>query len=411
MIAAFGAVIIVGIFIVQIYWVRKAFNAQEQQFNQTVQVALSNVSEQLQKKDSTISYPLEAVSQLSSNYYILNVNGKIDTSLLSNCLRTEFSSRNIKTDVEYGIYDSVSNKMLYGKLINTDTNHTSIADLNKMPSLVKGQYYLGIFLPTKTAHLADQMDIWIFSTLLLLIFVLFFCYALFIILKQKRLSELQKDFVNNMTHEFRTPISTIVLSAETISNHGGSKEDLSMFAGIITKEATRLDQHVERILQMVKSESTKVTLCKEKIDLHQIISENVKRCAFFTLKNVNIETSLEARHPFIVADKDHLTNVIFNLLDNSFKYSPANSKVIIKTQNLKGEIVLTIEDNGIGISREFRNKIFKPFFRVPTGNLHNVKGFGLGLNYVKNIVKAHEWRIDFLSAENCGSRFSIHIPA
>jgi two-component system phosphate regulon sensor histidine kinase PhoR len=400
--------VIACIFIVQYYWLRKAFDISEIQFSQSVQIALTHVGAQLEKSTPSTTYPVNSVEKLSSGYYILNINGKIDTSLLRASLQKEFAARNMKACLEYGIYDSLNHQMIFGERIGPP----ALPANRKPPMLKTGQYYVGIFLPGKNFHIAGEMRWWLFSTFLLLVIVVFFGYAVFIILKQKKLSELQKSFVNNMTHEFRTPIATVSLAAETLKNHPAAANyaELLTFSGIIAEEAERLDRHVEKILQMASTSATRMKLNKEALDLHALIRELLARYAVAFIKHRIIDLRLLAGNYIIHADRMHLYNMILNLVDNACKYSSSQSPVLITTQNIDGHLILSVEDQGIGIGEKFKKKIFKQFFRVPTGNVHNVKGFGLGLSYVKNTVSAHRWKIDFRSRENVGSRFNLYIP-
>lgn len=224
---------------------------------------------------------------------------------------------------------------------------------------------------------------------------------------------MQKDFINNMTHEFKTPISTIAIASETISQPGivNTPERLFTYSGIIHEEAARLNMQVERVLQTVKAERREFQLNKEKIDLHELIK------AIIESFNVNannkkgeIKLNLSATNCFVIADKHHLTNVIFNLLDNAVKYSDQSPIITISTVNEGNKLLLSVSDNGIGIKKEYLKRIFDKFFRVPSGNIHNVKGFGLGLSYVKSIVKLHRWKIKVNSEPGKGSTFTIIIP-
>jgi two-component system phosphate regulon sensor histidine kinase PhoR len=233
-----------------------------------------------------------------------------------------------------------------------------------------------------------------------------------VILKQKRLSEVQRDFVNNMTHEFKTPIATIDVSADLIANPKilVKPEAIVNYANIIKTQNNRLKSQIEKVLQMAAMDRGKLKLNKEVIDLHQLVQEAVKS---FNLKDqAEITVNLEADDTCkcVMADKVHLTNIIYNLLDNAVKYVDGYPKIKIQTHQVKNQITLSIQDNGIGIGKEHQRKVFEKFFRVPTGNVHNVKGFGLGLNYVKQIVKAHKWKINLASEIGKGSTFTITMP-
>jgi two-component system phosphate regulon sensor histidine kinase PhoR len=274
-------------------------------------------------------------------------------------------------------------------------------------------YYFGVRFPQIEANLISQMGIWGFSSIVMLVVIFFFVYTLFVILKQRRLSEVQNDFINNMTHEFKTPLATIAISSEVLKDPSIAKnpERLLNYATIIENESQRLKQQVERVLQMAQTEKADVGLKKERQDIHELIKEAVgNHTAALASKRGEVRLALSATNCNILADKLHFTNVIGNLLDNAIKYCEKEPRIAITTSNSQASIQIEISDNGIGISSENQKKIFARFYRVPTGNLHDVKGFGLGLNYVKLIVEAHKGRISVQSTPGKGSIFTIVLP-
>jgi two-component system phosphate regulon sensor histidine kinase PhoR len=257
------------------------------------------------------------------------------------------------------------------------------------------------------------MGIWTFSTVVLLVVIIFFSYTLFIILKQKRLSEIQKDFINNMTHEFKTPISTIAVSTQVLKDPGiiHQPERLLNYTTIIEKENNRLKQQVERVLQMARLDKEDIGLKKEVIDVHSIVQDAVKNTSHaLEDKNGEVLLGLKAEHHLIEADKLHLTNVFHNLLDNAIKYSHESPRIEITSAANGGQLHIHVRDNGIGISAENQKRVFQKFFRVPTGNVHDVKGFGLGLSYVKTIIEAHKGNIRLDSELGKGCLFTITLP-
>jgi two-component system, OmpR family, phosphate regulon sensor histidine kinase PhoR len=239
--------------------------------------------------------------------------------------------------------------------------------------------------------------------------LIFFGFSLSIIIRQNRLSEIKNDFINNMTHELKTPISTISLSSEMLMRlEVADFEKVNKYAGIIFKENKRLEQQVERVLNVAKLDKDQVILDKELIDLHEILSEVKENFELHQLhKGGSIKLELGATNAKIKADPVHITNVIYNLLDNAVKYCDGNPIIIIATSNNRGGLKIDITDNGIGIKKENQRLIFQKFYRVPTGNIHNVKGFGLGLYYVKLIMNAHLGKIEIKSAHAKGTTFSL----
>ncbi|MDX2305540.1 MAG: HAMP domain-containing sensor histidine kinase [Microscillaceae bacterium] len=402
---------IVGIIVTQVYWVRRAFDIEEEQFNQSIHIALQSVAERISLLNHSLVNP-NPIKQLTSNYYVVNVNDVIDAGILEVFLEEEFSKIHLHIDYEYGIYDCSSNEMVYGSYISRNKNPAMVNYEVNLPKYEEYIYYFGVRFPTKTTYLASQMDIWIFSSFILLIVIIFFAYTLFVIFKQKRLSEVQRDFINNMTHEFKTPISTIAVSSDLLTNPKilDKPESLLKYANIIKSQNNRLKNQIEKVLQMAIMDQGKLKLNKETLDLHDLIRETVQNFNLKTHPDLTLECQLDSPDSLIYADKVHLTNIIYNLLDNAIKYVDGPPKILIKTQAYKNQIILSIQDNGIGISKEHQKKIFDKFFRVPTGNVHNVKGFGLGLNYVKLIVRMHKWTVRLDSELGMGSTFHIYMP-
>jgi two-component system phosphate regulon sensor histidine kinase PhoR len=404
---------IVGITITQIFWVRRAFDFREKEYDQKVMLALGSVSKSILSYNNRPYTLAEPVKQLSSSYFVVMVNDVIDEQLLELLLRHEFNNRGIDTDFDYAIYDCVSKEMVRGKYINSNpesrlTQEASVA----LPSWNKDNYYFGVCLLNKDLAIIGRMGFWSFSSGVLLLVIGFFGYTSFVLLKQKRLSEVQRDFINNMTHEFKTPISTIAISSDVLKNPAivQSPERLLHYATIIGEEAGRLKNQVERVLQMATIDMQEVSLRKEPVDVHRVIEQAVQHLELaLQQKCGKISYHLEATQATILADRLHLTNMIYNLLDNAIKYSSAAPCIHIATHTCHSHICISIRDNGLGIGPEEQKKVFDKFYRVPTGNVHDVKGFGLGLNYVKLMAKAHGGKVSLESNLNSGSTFSVFL--
>jgi two-component system, OmpR family, phosphate regulon sensor histidine kinase PhoR len=407
-----GALCIIGITITQLYWVRRAFDLKEDEFERTVNAALFNVANQIYNINNTPSPAANPVKQVSTNYFVVLVNGDIDASLLEFLLKSEFEKRNIKVDFEYGIYDCSSEKMKYGDYVPLQTAKEKVTN-KKLPSWNHYAYHFGVQFPNREAHLINQMGIWSFSSFVLLIVIVFFSYTLFVILKQKRLSEIQKDFINNMTHEFKTPISTIAVSTEVLKdpNIVHQPERLMNYTAIIEKENTRLKQQVERVLQMAQLDKEDIGLKKELVDIHQVIQDAIRNTSIaLQEKGGSVKLDAHAVQSSMEADKLHVTNLFHNLIDNAIKYCKVVPDITITTGNIGKNIIIQVKDNGIGIGSENQKRVFQKFYRVPTGNVHDVKGFGLGLSYVRSIIEAHKGTISLESVLGKGSIFRISLP-
>lgn len=403
-----AAISILGIVATQVYWFNKAFDTEEDLFNRDVNTALFNVANQFFEINEAAVPTVNPIKQLSTNYYVVMINNEIDANLLEYLLKTEFEKRNIAFDFEYGIYDCTSDKMVYGNYVSFD-QEKSHGSSSGLPKWENQSYYFGVQFPNKVSIITDRMGIWIFSSSVLLLVVIFFSYAMFVILKQRRLSEIQNDFINNMTHEFKTPISTIALSVDVLSDPKivQQPERYLNYTSIIKNENQRLKNQVERVLQMAGMDNDEIALRRESINIHEVIEEVVESISAGVEQEKEISLSLNAANSLCEVDRLHFSNVLFNLLDNAIKYCSKRPEIKIETYNQKHCLVIRIQDNGIGISAEDKKRVFEKFFRVSTGNLHDVKGFGLGLSYVMQVIKAHKGKIDLESTVGEGSIFTI----
>ena len=251
------------------------------------------------------------------------------------------------------------------------------------------------------------------SALLLMIMIGCFYIAVNTILKQKKLAEVKNDFINNMTHEFKTPISTISLATQLIQEESAvaKNETILRYLGIIKEENIRLGNQVERVLQTAQMEKEEIVLRKKDIDIHTLIqhvADNIN--PIIHANQGNLTLNLEAKPSLLAIDEVHISNVIHNLLDNAIKYSPNQLHVEIQTESNAVQCTIKIKDQGIGMEKSVLETVFEPFYRVPTGNIHNVKGFGLGLSYVKKIVDAHGGKVKVESTLGAGSTFIITLP-
>ncbi|MBE6283104.1 MAG: HAMP domain-containing histidine kinase [Mediterranea massiliensis] len=272
-----------------------------------------------------------------------------------------------------------------------------------------------VHFPGKAGYISDSVSFMIPSMIFTLILLITFVFTIYIIFRQKKLTEMKNDFINNMTHEFKTPISTISLAAQMLGDPavGKSPAMFKHISTVINDETKRLRFQVEKVLQMSMFDRQKATLKRKELDANELIKGVVST---FALKveshGGKIESNLDAEDAIIFADEMHITNVIFNLMDNAVKYKRADEDLLLKvnTRNEAGKLIITIQDNGIGIKKENLKKIFDKFYRVHTGNRHDVKGFGLGLAYVKKIVDDHKGSIRAESELNVGTKFIIVLP-
>ena len=405
---------LIGIIATQMFWVKNAYNIQEERFNDRVHVALTSVTHELLNIHNDKSELINPVKQVASNYYTVMINDTVNPYLLETLLRNEFVKRNINIDFEYVIYDCFTDSIVFGDYISLGKNEKdNLQSKSYNMKWDKDGHYFGIFFPSKETYILSKMGIWIFSSSIILLIIIFFAYTINVILKQKRLSEIKNDFINNITHEFKTPISTISLSADVLLKSNIIDEPLRLanYANIIKEENNRLKNQVDKVLQLATLDKDKLKLEDENIDLHQLIITSIKSFGLIVRqKEGEITCNLNAKNHSFFGDKIHITNTLHNLIDNAIKYSASKPKVVIETHDHNGFIEISVKDNGIGIPKESQNQIFDKFYRTPTGNVHDIKGFGLGLNYVKTIVEAYSGSVKLISKENEGSTFVVKLP-
>ncbi len=396
-----------GIIATQVFWIKKAIDLKEQQFNHRAYVALKSVADRL-IQDSKYKVQLDGINRKSSNYYTIDFSSPVNVSMLENYLVIESRNQNLNADFEYGIFECTTDSFYYGRYVDLD----KIGKIKRLRVKAKPSenYYIGVLFPKQRTYLHEDLELLIFFSVVLLVVIGFFTYTILVILRQKKLSEIKNDFVNNMTHEFKTPISTIALSSDVLMRDDiiNNPERLKHYATIISEENKRLKSQVESVLQVSQIESNKLQLNLTDVDVHDLINRVIKNFEpRISELNGTLQISLNAKNTVISADEVHLTNILYNLLDNAIKYCDKVPLIQLSTQNKHKGIEIAVKDNGKGIDRDSHNMIFQKFFRVPSGNLHDVKGFGLGLFYVKNMVKLHKGRIALHSIPKVGTTFLI----
>lgn len=407
-----GAISVIGIISAQAYFLFEAWSTREKQLNQSISIALITVAHKISGLNQSVPSSQNPVRQMTSNYYVVDVNTEIDADVLEHYLKSEFQRLNIHTDYEYAIYDCETDRMVYGDYIAGGDHQPAPGAGKNLPKYTGYLYYFGIHFPALRNTIAAEMTVFFFFSGVLLVLVVFFVYAIFVILQQKRFSEMQKDFINNMTHEFKTPLSSIAISAGIISEPGivSQPERLAVYGNIISNETSRLNLLVDKVLQVARFEKGGVHLRRERVELNQLIRAVAENFCAGKPDGFRIVVKTEEDTAEVSADLTHVTNILYNLIDNAIKYTGKQPEIIIGTRRLNGSIILSVSDNGPGIPEKYRARVFRKFYRLPSGDVHNVKGFGLGLYYVRNICRAHRWKISLTAGERGGACFEIEIP-
>ncbi len=388
-----GLIAIIGILVAQLLWTKQAFTIEERKFSQKAHIALLEVAKKLYQGNNQILLTDSPVKKISNDYYIVNIENDFEPDVLEFYLKSEFKKIGIITDFEYAMYNCQSDEMVYGNYISQNDNSSKNKTINfpKHKNLI---YYFAVRFPNETNYLFNSLQFWVFLFIALIIILLIYVYSIFIILQQKKYSELQRDFINNMTHEFKTPLSSILIASNYLLQQKEISNDdkLYKYTNIIIKQSNNLNKHIEKILNLAKVDNAPLELNKKSINILPIIQdviENIQlKYEFSTISVISENNSY-----FINADEFHFTNLVYNLIDNAIKYSENKPIISIKIFENKDTIKLEFIDNGIGISVKNIPFIYDKFYRIESQKSNEVNGFGLGLYYVKKICDLHHWKI------------------
>ncbi len=455
----------IGLLSIQVYWIRNAVQVRQAVFNRDVNMAMQRVvftidklryqayylnSKEFYRKNlnafalfdslnrdiasqsltlnnaNDLNQLLEKRMVLSNQYQQLfskfhqpddlNFFSK-HKNLIDSLIRNSLSKKNIKTKYEFGIYKPITNAMILqktGKYPTELLSNSFVYNLSPLGNNIQFPLKFLIYFPQEHLFILKKLYKLLFVSLgLFFIIIGSFSFSIVVINRQKKLSEMKNDLINNMTHEFKTPISTISLVCEALRDKDVQKSDqvYNSYVSVIDEENKRLRTMAEHILRSATIESGRLKLHKETLDLHEILQNAING------KKINAESkggkiilTQSAESSMIFADRVHMTNVFVNMLDNAIKYNLNAPVIKLSTRNLRDGILVDIADNGIGISKANQSKIFDKLYRVHTGNIHNFKGFGLGLSYVKAIVEQHKGKITVDSELEKGSVFHIYLP-
>lgn len=433
-----GVTSLITILLVQYVWIEKTINIQKRQvelhkkedslqiirFSQKVHFALSNVLDDIANTTTVKSDKYGAIRQVEQNLFYVELKSTINKTYLEEQLKREFYKINLGLDFQYSLYSSTLDTLYSSSLFHFTPDSLFVdagfsVSSSEMKQARKGENYFTVFFPTfiikdnyKTEDISSP---WIFLILVSIMVLVYLTYSVIVIVRQKKLSDIKTDFINNMTHELKTPIATIKLSSNTLLNDDFSSdpERLKRYASIIYRENKRLENQVERVLNIAKMSKNSTQLALADFDFHDFLLDTEDT---FEVKLEEIggtlEMNLGATNFIILADSVHIKNITYNLLDNAMKYRDESRSLQLKitTKNTKKGFVIEFSDNGLGISKENSKYIFDKFYRVPTGNVHDVKGFGLGLYYVSTIVEQHGGTIQLKSQVGVGTTFILTFP-
>jgi len=408
----FGAIIICGLLLFQSVWLIDAWKIRNEAFDNSVIKSLRQVAVKISEVNKS-DLPKSNLIQKNESHYAVNVNSPLDANILEDFLIRAFDEASLNTIFEYAIYDCNNDSLKYVNYCNLSTAPENFERSENLPRFNDLIYYFVVNFPQRDTYVINDLKWNVLFSIFTIFAVLSFLYALWIITRQKKVTDLQTDFINNMTHEFKTPISSIKIASNVLLDNENVKNDkrLSQYASIIRDQNERLNNQVEKVLNIARLEKDKFKLNLKSIEINSFVNDiiNAERIKFEEL-NGQLTFIPISTDTYIKADQLHLNNVISNILDNAMKYCKEEPVVNVRLKEKKKVLQLRISDNGIGIDKDNYKKIFNKFYRVSTGNVHNVKGFGLGLYYVSNICDAHNWNLDVESETDNGTTFIIDIP-
>lgn len=407
-----AALTVVATLTVQIYWITREFRLSEERFNQQVIDALTYIVNEIKRINHDPAMFEEPVRKVRSNYFIAVVNDTVHPFWLESSLKREFLKRSLTLDFEYMVYDCFTDSLIFGNSIRL--SQVQMDDIMRYTAGIRwvaNWHYFGVYFPNKEEFILGEMGVWLASSFVVFVVLLVYSYALFVFFRQKKLSDIKNDFISNMTHELKTPVSTIILSADVLKKEiGNENERARAYAGIIHKESKRLKDLIDNVLR-VSLLDKKPELKNELLRLHPLIEEVSRNYEPILEKQQGkLELVLRAAHDKIYGDRIHLQNVLTNLLDNAIKYCDKTPEIVISTEDKNNFLLLSVKDNGPGVPPEYQKMIFDKFFRVPQGNVHNIKGYGLGLYYVKTVIKEMGGEIILKSKWQEGSEFLLYLP-
>jgi two-component system phosphate regulon sensor histidine kinase PhoR len=406
---ALSSVALTIVLIIQVNWIYETAGVKEKMFNEKANMVLSKTAEALSKDTVTVKKlkvcvginEKRKVDSLFHHYmrvYRIQVDYTFEVKPFAPVIKNDLAMQNELRMNQQGCYQAC---VPAGAARDTGPSHTNGIDLK-------------LIFPEKEKYIMEEMGLpFISSVILILVVLVLTSRTMMSLAKEKEISEHTSDFLNNMTHEFKTPLTNIALAGKMIIKEAniGQEEKIRHYSGIILEENEKLRLQVEHVLSMTALERGEIPLQKTELDVHQLVRDTVKRISLqVENKQGHVTLNLNAGDFVIMGDKVHLTNALCNLIDNAVKYSAEVPELLVQTFNKDRQLVLTVSDNGIGIEEHYHKKVFDKFFRVPTGNVHDVKGFGLGLTYVRSIIELHGGSIELQSEKNKGTVFIIRLP-
>jgi two-component system phosphate regulon sensor histidine kinase PhoR len=405
-----GFLAIVGVIIMQLFLINNAHNLAKKDTEDKIFFALQDVLEKLYKDNETGLLVANQVEKVSDNYFTVNVNYEFENTVLEHYLISEFQKNNLDVDFEYAVYNCTSDQMAFSNHINSNGKKEPIKCPTCFTKNPEYTYYFAIRFPDiEQNYFKNLNQYWIFTSVLFLVLIIY-VYSVLLMLKQKKYTELQRDFINNMSHEFKTPLASILIASNYVKQQNEIKQNpkLMKYNQIIVNQTNKLNEHIEKILYVAKTESKQMLIDKNFFELKPVLDLLKDNIILKYDKEIDIQINLAK--PFkIKADEFHIYNILFNLVDNAVKYTDISPKIEIDVTEINKQLSIQIKDNGCGIPAKDLPFVFDKFYRVSRKDISNIEGFGIGLSYVKKICDLHHWKIGITNNSDKGITVTIQI--
>ena len=396
----------------QLFWLNKIYNYEQKEFNNSVIKSIQGVYEDLELMDSTTTHLQKLIEQPTTNSFLFRISNMPFKDSLPDNVLNNLEAFNVFADCKLGLYDNRSHRYLLQSYLPTAASKNPEINAVGLPVYQKEFPYILLYFPYRNQYILGEMTWWITSSSILLLLLIALGVSVFYLYRQKFLNEIQNDFIRNVTHEFQTPLTTLTVGLDAISKSSMivQPEKLAKYTRLMQGQTNYLKQHIDNLMKVMQADANGLLIQKEAVAPNELIKEAIKQLYIaIEEKNARIDFMPEETNTTILADKSSLYVAILNIISNAIKYS-VNPFIIIETKVTNDKYYISVKDNGIGIDDQYKKNLFKKFYRIPSGDVHDTKGLGLGLYFVKKVIDEHKGSIHIKSIKGIGTEFIIELP-
>ena len=396
----------------QLFWLNKIYNYEQKEFNNSVIKSIQGVYEDLELMDSTTTHLQKLIEQPTTNSFLFRISNMPFKDSLPDNVLNNLEAFNVFADCKLGLYDNRSHRYLLQSYLPTAASKNPGINAVGLPVYQKEYPYILLYFPYRNQYILGEMTWWITSSSILLLLLIALGVSVFYLYRQKFLNEIQNDFIRNVTHEFQTPLTTLTVGLDAISKSSMivQPEKLAKYTRLMQGQTNYLKQHIDNLMKVMQADANGLLIQKEAVAPNELIKEAIKQLYIaIEEKNARIDFMPEETNTTILADKSSLYVAILNIISNAIKYS-VNPFIIIETKVANDKYYISVKDNGIGIDDQYKKNLFKKFYRIPSGDVHDTKGLGLGLYFVKKVIDEHKGSIHIKSIKGIGTEFIIELP-